>query len=485
MTALAFADGFYQADSLTSMNMVCQNMYPKYVDLGNGELFPRLQYTPGFNSLLSVGVSTDTNRGLHEVGDSAYSVNGNGLYLLDIGSPFPSGTFLGTISGTSQVSMADNGSQLIVIDPGSNNGYIYNQDTSTFSKITDPGFTANGTPQYVVFIDGYFMVSTDTNRFIVSALRDGTTWNALDFGSAESDPDSIVGLINYKNEAYIFGTQTCEAFQNIGGAGFPFQRNGLILDKGLSYPLSVVQAANTFMWIGSSSEEQDAVYQLLGNQAVKISNTAIELLINQAQGFLEPQQRRNVRGYSYMEDGSFFVCWNLPEVTICYDIYTQKWHTRTSRIDTGNTEVDLAWRCINIIQRPNGQLLSGDLYTNSINQVSRLTPNEGGTLIHRLFDARPIRVEKRAFSIPLIELTMETGTQQNIIPEKVVEMSISRDAFNFGAARAREAGDVGQFRRRIRWRRNGTFTDYGQFRFRTTDPITVVGLDAEFRVGRG
>lgn len=476
MTELAFTDGFYQADSLESMNMVCQNLYPKFVNLGD-QVLPRLQTTPGLDVYTFPGTLEDGNRGMHALDGVPYAVNGGRLYRIDSRI---SVTNLGAIAGTGQVSIADNGTQMMILVPGGN-GYIYDQDLGTLTQITDPDFTANGNPQYVIFIDGYFMCSTDSKKFIISALNDGLVWNALDFGSAEADPDPIVGLVNFKNEAYIFGSQTCEAFQNIGGAGFPFQRNGLILNKGLSAPQAILQLADTILWIGSGDNEEEAVYALQGTSTVKISNTAVDLLLRNvtATEFLD------VSGFAYFQDGSYFACWTLPTVTICYDLETQKWHTRVSR-DINNSNNFTAWAAVNLIETDQG-ILCGDLNGSFVGIVSRDNFREYSVDIVRIHDARPIRIDQLPFVCPQIELNIESGVGTNNDPDPLVRLKMSRDGAAFGDERQRSMGATGQRRKRIKWRRNGRFTDYAQFRFIMTDPVayTVIGVHANFGVGRG
>jgi hypothetical protein len=171
--------------------------------------------------------------------------------------------------------MADNGTQMLVLVPGGN-GFIYNHVTDTFAQITDPDFTANGNPQQVVYIDGYFCLTTDSKKFIVSALNDGLSYNALDFGTAESDPDEIVAPIVFKNQLFIGGSQTIEAFQNIGGADFPFQRTGLFLSKGISSPFSIQSIQDTFVFVGAGANESPAIWAFAGNEVQKISTTAID-----------------------------------------------------------------------------------------------------------------------------------------------------------------------------------------------------------------
>lgn len=472
MTELDISNGFYQAESLESMNSVCQNVYPKAVRLPNGEVTWKLIRTPGIVIFTFPGNMEFPNRGMFAIDDEPYAVNGNKFYRVE--SPLP--VEIGDISGTGQVSLAYNGTQLMILVPGGT-GYIYTVATDTLAEITDPDFTANGNPQYVIFIDGYFMCSTDSKTFIISALNDGTSWNALDFGSAEADPDPIVGLFNFKNEAYIFGSQTCEAFQNVGGSGFPFQRNGLILNKGLSSPFSIVESANTFMWIGSGDNEENAVYALQGAGTVKLSNPAIDQILRN----LTADEVASILAFTYMQDGSFFACWTLPNVTIVYDTTENRWHTRVSNLFGPQT----AWSAVNVIETSEG-LLCGSLLNNENGSfIGRLDPDEEeeyGVPIFKEWDALQVtKVDKRVFSCPQVELSIDNNDTTGD-----VEMAISRDGYTLGPYRARTIAGNNNRRQRLKWRRNGRYTDYLRFRFRTTAAVeAVLGVDATFGVGRG
>ena len=106
--------------------------------------------------------------------------------------------------------MADNGVQLMILVPGGL-GSIWVQETTTFTpdiNAVDSDFTANGAPQLVVFIDSFFACNTDSKKWIKSAANDGNSWNALDFGSAESDPDKINSIHVFNNKLYISGSET-------------------------------------------------------------------------------------------------------------------------------------------------------------------------------------------------------------------------------------------------------------------------------------
>ena len=76
-----------------------------------------------------------------------------------------------------------------------------------------------------MFVSGYFLFTTDNKRFIISALNDGLSYNPLDVGTAEADPDDIAGVVVHKNQVFMLGTEVTEVFQNEPvGSGFPFQR---------------------------------------------------------------------------------------------------------------------------------------------------------------------------------------------------------------------------------------------------------------------
>jgi hypothetical protein len=126
----------------------------------------------------------------------AYSVNGNNLYRINSDETT---TDLGTITGTGRVSLADNGLEICIVVP-SVAGYIYSV-AAGLQIITDTNYTNTlGPSEQVVFKDSYFIHYKNDNNasnkpiFFISNLNDGLTYNALDFGTAEADPDKITGL---------------------------------------------------------------------------------------------------------------------------------------------------------------------------------------------------------------------------------------------------------------------------------------------------
>ena len=184
ITSLPIGNGFYRARSLPVSAQQCMNWYvsiPSAPSLSETQLYG----SPGMSQVATSGEGA--NRGARVMAGIPYFVNGSNLYRLNSDHTLDD---LGTISGTGRVSMSDNGTQLCILVPGGA-GYIFTEP-STLTAISDLDFTTNGNPQQVTFVDGYFVFTTDAKKFILSAINDGTDYNAIDYGTAESSPDATV-----------------------------------------------------------------------------------------------------------------------------------------------------------------------------------------------------------------------------------------------------------------------------------------------------
>ena len=467
VTQLPIANGFYISDSLPIAAQECTNWYPNIVQ-GQALSQETLFGTPGLTLLATSGTLDNENRGGHEMAGKPYFVNGGRLYRLDQTIVFDQVTynlvFLGDISGTGRVSMADNGTQLMILVPGGD-GFIYNHVTDTFSQITDSDFTANGAPQFVVFIDGYFLVTTDSKKFIVSAINDGLSYNALDFGTAESDPDDIVAPVVYKNQLFISGRQTFEAFQNIGGADFPFSRTGLFLQKGCFAPYSLVNAQDTFMWVGGGENEGPAIWALNGNSTTKVSTTAIDSILSK----LTDSQLFNIFSWAYANKGAYFIGFSLPSTTLVYDTTSQRWHERKSLID-GSLGV---FRASSVVKAYN-IILCGDLIDGRIGELDSDVYTEYENAIIRRVATQPFQNNMQSVFFPTLELTVESGVGNVDAPDPQITLERSKDGKTWSGPIARSIGKIGEYNRRAIWRRNGRASRFEIFRFTLTDAVKPV-----------
>lgn len=476
---LAFTDGFYIDESDAFMRQELINAYVHQVKSSAGEVIEEgLWGIPGAVKLddRSSG-RNDSARGNHLFSDEAYFISGNGLLRLNIDETVDEVIPLGTFLGEGPMSMASNDSQLMILIPGGA-GYIFTKDPDVFTLITDTDFVANGAPQAVIFIDGFFFVTTDTKKIVVSAINDGLNWNALDFGTAEASPDVIVTALNYLSQAVVFGSETTEFFDNIGGTGFPFVRNGLILNKGVFARFSVVEADGTFMFVGGAKSERAAIWRFQNNGYVKMSTGAIDKILQE----LSDDELRDLVAYDYSDGNDYFVCWVTPRETICYGLNTGKWHLRRSQTDVGAVT---GWKPSLIIKAYNKNY-AGDRLDGKIYRISRDFFDEDGREIQRIVDIRPIRNGVKSFAMPRIEITTQSGRGDAATPDPKIGMAISKNGTVFSDFRNRSTGKVGELNKRSVWYRNGIFSRYGLVRFSYSEKTEffVVSIDAEFVGGR-
>lgn len=484
---LPIGSGFYISDSLPISAQECSNWYVNIPQTNGALSTETLIGSPGVSQLLTTGEIKQVNRGAHVKDGKPYFVNGTTLYRVDSsidvnGNEVFSSVTLGTIPGEGRVSMADNGTQLMILVP-EGNGYIMDESAGTpFQQIIDAGFTANGAPQQVVFVDSFFVCTTDTKKYIKSDANDGLSWSALDFGSAESDPDNLVSLHVYNNKLYLAGSETIEEHQNVGAGGFPFQRTGFFIDKGVYAPFSMISANNTFMWIGGGTNESPAIWALAGNAAQKISTTAIDSAL---QDFTQ-LEIQSAFAYSYAQNGAYFVGFSLPTRTFEYNTVTGRWNERKSQIinSKGLTET-IRWRVNSVVTAYN-RVLCGDSQDGRIGAVEVDTYTEYGAEIIRVISTQPFADLGNALAVSELEATFESGVGDYTTVDPQIRLQTSPDGKSFNDSINRSIGKIGEFNKRAVWHKLGRFPRFAVFRFTMSDPVkpVFIKLEANIRSGR-
>ena len=301
------------------------NMYPEVVPEG-GKQPAFLMRCPGLVRRATVGAGPI--RGLWEHSTFLYVVSGNVFYRVDRSW---TATALGTVTGNGPVSMADNGTQIMIAaNPA---GYIYNTSTGVFAQITDPDYPGASVVDY---LDGYFVfIEPDSQRVWVTALLDGTSVDPLDFASAEGDPDNIVSMIVDHREVWLFGNNSTEVWYNAGLSDFPLVRiQGAYNELGCAARYSVAKMNNQVYWLGKDFRGQGIVYVANGYQGQRISTHAVEWQIQQY-GSLS-----DAIGYTYQQDGHSFYVLVFPSAnrTWVYDAVTGAWHERAGWNDNDWTQ---------------------------------------------------------------------------------------------------------------------------------------------------
>ena len=479
ITTLPIANGFYLSESLPISAQECTNWYPNIVQtegLNNETLFG----TPGLEQLATSGLLDESNRAAQTMAGIPYFVNGNSLYRLNRSTVDSVVTYdlevLGLVEGEGRVSIANNGTQLMLLVPGGK-GYIFTESPDTFAEITDVDFRANGDPQIVVYIDGYFVCTTDSKKFITSSLNNGLSYNALDFGTAEADPDDIVAPIVFKNQLFIGGASTMEAFENIGGADFPFVRTGLFLDKGIDSAFSIIVTSDTFMFIGGGLNESPAIWAFAGNTVQKVSTTAIDSILQR----VTQEELEQAFSWSYAQKGAYFIGFSLPDTTLVFDTVTQRWHERKSKITDVKGAVNTLRFRANSVITGYGLVLCGDSQDGRVGSLDPDVYDEYGINIIRRVATQPFQNNMESFTVPSLELTVESGVGNDAVDDPQIMLDISLDGKNFSYVRARSLGKKGEYTKRAIWRRNGRIARFSVFRFTLSDAVkpVVIQLTAD------
>jgi hypothetical protein len=353
-----------------------------------------------------------------------YVVSGNRLYNGD-------GDLLGTIPGSGLVSMADDGTQLVIVT-GLLKSYVYTV-AGGLAEITDEDFPSASS---VDFLDGYFLFSEpDSGRFFISAINDGTDFDALDFATAESAPDDLVCVFVDHREVWLMGVDTCEIWQNTGNADFPFERiPGAINEKGIWGQFTVTQTDNSIYWV-----DRDGIVRRAGEgySPQRISTHSIEYQISQ--GALD-----DAEAFSYAQEGHEFYVLTVPGAgTFVYDAATQTWHERES-INEGR------WRgCC--FARNGGNQYVGDFESGNVYQLSLDTYTDNGTEQVAEMVFPPVQNEGKRFRVHEVRLDMETGTDG--APQ--VMLSLSNDGKTWKNEAWTDFGALGEYTQRAVWRRLG------------------------------
>lgn len=189
---------------------------------------------------------------------------------------------------------------------------LYYYNGTTLTKVTDSDL---GSVVDLEWIDGYFM-TTDGNYLIVTELTDPTQIDALKYGSSEADPDSIKSLLKLRNEIYALNRYTIEAFDNVGGTGFPFARiNGALIDKGTIGTHCNCVFLETIAFLGGGRNEAISIWAGNNASASKLSTREIDTIL---QEYTE-EELSQVLFETRIEKGHSFLYVHLKDKTLVFD----------------------------------------------------------------------------------------------------------------------------------------------------------------------
>lgn len=465
---IPFVGGAYTGRSSNLNAQVCQNFYP-VIDKQDGEKVLALYGTPGLTRV-SVPANGEV-RGMVNVSDFAYAVIGSAVYKVDLAGAFTAQTG-NLLTATGKVWTENNGAQVMITD----GTYGYILTGGTVSRITDADFP---TPSSLTYQDGYFIVTKkDSGQFFLSALYDGTSWDALDFATAEADPDNLVSVISCRKEIWLLGARSYEVWYN-SGATFPFDRvQGSQNQVGCGAAASAASGFGFLAWMDNTRSIRASKG---GYEAERISTDQIDYQLSKYNVVSDSI------GFFYAQEGHIFYQLTFPSEgkTWVFDFSTGFWHTRASGLYDGRSRANC---CAMVSGVPMvGDYANGRIYRYDLDKFT-----DDGETIRAIRRAQAIHKDRKNIFHGQLEIEFEAGVGLAVNdadlgtgtdPQAMLRWS-DDGGHTWSNEHWKKIGKIGEYRNRARWFGLGCAHDR-IYEVTISDPVKRVILGAHLEAEAG
>jgi hypothetical protein len=475
---IPFSTQTYQHRSPNVQMQRTLNFYPEADP--NNSTNPILIGTAGTTTFCEIPVGSAC-RGVHTSATSRFfAVYGGTIY--EIGFNGTAGYVVRTwsISGlNTNVSMADNGDYLVIVDTVSM--YVINLNSNQLVPV-DIQSDMQG-PVQVIYLAGFFYAIDNTRRFYFSDINKGPLlWPGLNVAEAESSADALISMIKRNSDVVFFGPQSFEVWRISGNDLLPLVPV-VTSNVGCASPDSVSIINDVVMFLGSNTNGTGMIFALSGNSAEPISNPAISFIIDQAGAGIE-----SAYSCAYQQEGHSFYCLSFPslEKTLCYDLTMGMWHERGSRDPL--TNITQRWD-VAFCAFAFGRILCGNLRSDNpailTLDLNKYTEYDGRT-IQRIHQAPIFLDGMSTLFFDALEIEMETGVGLQIGQgsEPVVMLDYSDDCHTWSSQLWAGMGRIGQYLTMVRFSRLGRSRNR-VFRITITDPVKCVIRSARVWYTRG
>lgn len=416
---------------------------------------------PGLTFFASVGSGSlrgiSRKNGLFD--EAAVIVSGNEVYTLSTSaSPVLQTGALETSMGRVQIALGrdPNGvSQARIVD----GTRIYLTQNGTTTAENFPSGSETDGASSVAYIRQFWLAVKTSTAQVYYLVPGDTDWNALDFASAEYQPDPIVCIGILGEQIFLLGSSSTEVWALTGSTSpaiAPY--GGLAWNVGCKARDTVVNVRNTLVWVSDRGE----VVQSTGGEPMIISDHGLDEQIRQS----DPT---TLMAWTFTVDGHTYYVLSLEDQTWIYDMVTKLWSRASSR-DYNYWRAGL------------GCDVSGNAYAADIrpgsNTIWSIAPDtmsdDGDEIIRTCTAFFEMRDGKLACGNISIVCSAGQGLQTGQGANPLVGMAYSDDyGQTFSDYEYISSGQVGQYNYRVRWNRKGSLHSPGRyFRFRCSDPVT-------------
>jgi len=383
----------------------------------------------------NVGTPSQFTMDLVFAGQGGYglvSVNNNNRFL----SSGPGPNTYRTTDGP--LVFADNGSQVVSVDGVS--AYIAQYSIGAYSQSDMQTLGIANFPygaRTICAIASRFVVDNPNapGRFNWSAVLDGLTWAAVDYATAESDPDALVGVYAWRGELLLLGTRTIEFWAPTGDSSVFARVSGSVAPWGcLSY------------------------------QTVQQVDSSLFMLARNVAGGL-------IKALVIRKQGHTFYVLNLPSKTWAYNATTGEWDEWQT--DGGRFAGEYAFYAY-------GRASVTDYRDSRIYGLSDTAYQDDTGAMLRQVDTRHIAQDLERITVNRVTLDVEQGVGLNSGQgsDPQIALQVSRDGgHTFGNELWTTLGKQGGYSTRVEWWRLGRARDF-VFRFKIFDAVKAVFIGA-------
>ena len=405
---------------------------------------------------------------------TSYLVAGNTVYLIN-----PAGvtTVIGTIATNSgRVSMTDNGTQLLLVDGGTPvGGYIIVIATGVMTPIGDTNFPDGATT--ATFLGGYFIVNkVGTGQFWWLNVYDGTTWNALQFATAEYDPDNLLAVSVSQGQLQLWGERTIELWQLSGDSRIFARIGGSGVEWGLGSVFSIDRFGDNMIYLAHNRMGQFQVAILSGATSTPVSTAEVEYDLNQQSSL------SGATAYSYLYFGHLMYQINFAAKSYLYDGTSNAW----SEVGSNPLGIYPPGRHYGEVRfELNAIPYVTDYRNGNIYKVDAFNFTDNGDPIIFEADMKHVFEPNLGFqTIDEFQMDMETGvgtqTGQGVNPQ--IMFSVSRDGGRtFGNERQLAIGAQGAYYNKCFALGLGCSRDFVA-KIKISDPVKRAFANAQLRV---
>lgn len=370
-------------------------------------------------------------------------VLGGDRFAVSDGNLYRGTTLLGAIPGDGPVSIAGNEGGVMVA-AGSTMRYY---DGATLTDVDFPN--GAGVTKVLSGAGRFIALREDTGQFYWTPILENTV-DALDFATAENQPDRALDALFIDDILMLFGSETVEFWPNVQSEDLPFQPlEGRVIEKGIRATGCATAIGSTFAWVTNENQV------CLSDENNIISNNGLQERI---------EASAEVKLFSFVMGGNEFVCLQL-------DAETQVFNPRTGAWSEWKSYGQARWAVSCYSNNVMGSDIDGRLLRFGAGHVDLGGPMErmwtGGYPI----DAGGLRVSSALARVNVGQTPFLTGDYTT--PQ--IEMRQSRDGGRtWQDWRQKSLGAQGNYRQEVQWRGLGLASRPALLlQFRVTDPVDV------------